>query len=1119
MTRDGTSISERFSRPPPRLPAVLLALSFLLLVSPPAALASAWSRTYGGSSADEAFAVREVPAGGYIVAGRTASFGAGRDDAWLLRLDTAGNVVWQRTYGGTDDERFHAVYPTSDGGFIATGYQDSFTGAMPGNESLWVVKVTSTGTVQWEKTLGATQSVEQGNDVQELAGGGYLVAGRTSSFGAGGLGDGWLINLDPNGNALWDQTYDYNNGTDAFYEFDVMPGGGLVAAGETDGHMSVVPGDNDFFVITTGPTGAFMQGWHDGGAQMGFSGDSARSVQATSDGGYIVTGETVQGSGAFDFWIVKASAIGFVQWQEFFGASGFFSLARAVRETLDRGYIVAGSRAFATTEGILLKLDPNGMLQWHHAYGSPNGLADFSDVRATADGGYVAAGRSDASGNVDVWVVKTDHNGEIDPGCTAVTVPSMTLGMGGPMFPPGLGVSTPPASHSASSTSATAGTTVAASSLRCPVPARVNQDAGIDSQQEVALAIDPANSKAQVAAYVDDPDPSTSGGVQKPDIGVSFTTDGGASWTDRQVGFGCNGLDDDMDGFTDEETLCDGLDDDGDFMADEDPCCVLEHFHPSAGSDLAGNFYTAYLAQQPGALTGAGTSVIGAAKSTDGGSTWSALPPAAYVPYGPDLLPPFGIPDTVVNLDNPALAVERNQGMPASATIMAVWQQENPSTAMDTDVYASSLASGAPGWTTPAKVNDQALACSEMPVASWAPGVLWVAWRQSFMQCGMNPQIYVDQSFDNGQTFNPFGPDLPGPSYTQAGMLRNHTFQPGDRFAFAADPLNPNVLYLAFVSRSGGADEADVLFTKSINGGNMWEAPVQVNDDLTVTPQYAPSITVKANANAWTLVDVTWYDERNSIGCDGMDDDFDGRIDEERTNGVDDDGDFLIDEDICDVRVDVYMARTANTAGVMTFFSPNVRVTASSFLEPGTPFPATIGEYLGSGSDLPRTYVAWTDTRNGDNDIYRDTVTDIDFDGDGMADGLDCSPADPAVRLKPLEVLNLAPTQTVMGNTQVAWTSEDPVAGAATRYDIVSGLASQLALDGDFRSSACLVDDHPDTPYTDTRGNPPAGDAYYYVIRAVNPCGSGTYGNPPSGPSRAGLEDGAASLPYPDPCP
>jgi hypothetical protein len=163
--------------------------------------------------------------------------------------------------------------------------------------------------------------------------------------------------------------------------------------------------------------------------------------------------------------------------------------------------------------------------------------------------------------------------------------------------------------------------------------------------------------------------------------------------------------------------------------------------------------------------------------------------------------------------------------------------------------------------------------------------------------------------------------------------------------------------------------------------------------------------------------------------------------------------------------------------------------------------------------------VAWADTRNGDNDILYDTVTDVDSDGDKITDGWDCAPADGGVRFRPVVVKNVTATATMSGNVSISWNSQDPHAGSATRYDIVSGLASQLALDGDYRSSVCLVDDHPDTPYLDTRPNPPPGDAYYYLLRAVNPCGSGSYG--PSSPSdpRNGLEDGATTLPSPDPCP
>ncbi len=1100
-----------------RLGALLTSAFLLLLASPRPALAVAWSRTYGGAMADEAFSGQQTTDGGYVVAGRTASSGAGGDDGWILKLDALGNVQWEQTFGGAGNEEFHSVFQTGDGGYVVSGATGSFNGAAIGAEHVWVIKLTAAGAVQWQVTLGGN-CLQFGRSVKELSGGGYIVAGNTCSFGVVGTGDGWVINLDPNGNLNWANTFDLNSGVDTFFAIDEDTGGGFVVAGETDGHMSVVPGDNDFWVLGLNGAGGPVWQWHAGGAVMGNSGDSARALHATSDGGSVVTGDTVLGSGVHDFWIIKLSAQGQMQWHRFLGFAGISLIGKAVRETSDGGYIVGGYRVSGATDGILLRLDGSGNQLWQRAHGSANGLAQFNDVKEAADGGFVAVGHSNATGNQDLWVVKTDHNGEINPGCTTVTPSSLTFAAPG-LIPTSMTMVVGAGSVLTSMSSTAVGAAGLATLLQhCPATVRVNQDLTTDAQHEVRLAVDPNNVSSQVTAYIDDPHPSMSGGIQRPDIGISFTADGGATWTDRQVDFGCDGLDNDFDGPIDEETLCDGLDDDMDAMADEDPCCVLEHFHPSVVPDLAGRFYAGYLAQNPGALTGSGTSVIGAAKSTDGGNTWTDLTPALYVPFGPDLLPPFGFPDPVVNLDNPGLTVDLNPGMPSAATLMAVWQRENTANALDTDVYASSLASGASTWTTPVRVNDLTLACAELPVASWSAGHLWVAWRQSSMACGTGTGFFVDLSFDNGQTFNTFGPDLAGPLYTRTGMLRNHTFQPGERFAFAADPLNPNVLYLAYAEDPSGVDEADIMFTKSINGGNMWETPVRVNDDSTVTPQYAPSISIKVNANSWTLVDVTWYDERNSIGCNGLDDDGDTLIDEERLNGMDDDGDTLIDEDLCGVHVDVYLARTPHSFGGFTLFGPSVQVTPSPFSEPTTPFPMTIGEYLGTGSDSLHTYAAWADTRNGDNDILYSTVTDLDSDGDRITDGIDCAPADPGLRLRPTVVKNLTPTLAMSGNVTLSWTSQDPQAGSSTRYDIVTGLLGQLTADGDYRSSSCLVDDHPDTPYVDTRPNPPVGDAYYYLIRAVG-CGSGTYD--PSSPTdpRVGLEDGSASLPNPDPCP
>jgi hypothetical protein len=153
-----------------------------------------WSKAYGGADGDDARYIAEVPAGGFIVSGWTVSFGAGNADLWLMKLDASGNPEWQNTYGGADDERGFGVAPASDGGFTVAGRTASF-GA--GNADMWALKLDASGSPQWQKTIGSTYD-EEARVVLELDGGRFIITGKDSFYGTAAH-DFWVIKTDPDG--------------------------------------------------------------------------------------------------------------------------------------------------------------------------------------------------------------------------------------------------------------------------------------------------------------------------------------------------------------------------------------------------------------------------------------------------------------------------------------------------------------------------------------------------------------------------------------------------------------------------------------------------------------------------------------------------------------------------------------------------------------------------------------------------------------------------------------------------------------------------------------------------------------------------------------------------------
>jgi hypothetical protein len=154
-----------------------------------------WAKAYGGFAFEYGFTFIKTSTG-YAIAGHTSTFGAGDMDMYLLNLDTNGVVVWSKTYGGNDTDVPYSAAQTSDGGFILAGYTTSF-GA--GNDDYYLVRTNNSGNLLWSKTYGGT-NIDEAYSVQQTNDGGYIVNGHTYSFGAG-LSDIYLIKTDSNGNS------------------------------------------------------------------------------------------------------------------------------------------------------------------------------------------------------------------------------------------------------------------------------------------------------------------------------------------------------------------------------------------------------------------------------------------------------------------------------------------------------------------------------------------------------------------------------------------------------------------------------------------------------------------------------------------------------------------------------------------------------------------------------------------------------------------------------------------------------------------------------------------------------------------------------------------------------
>lgn len=417
-----------------------------------------WQKSLGGSGNDYANSVHQTADGGYIVAGYTSSNDGdvsgnhGGDDMWVVKLTAAGTVAWSRTLGGSGNDVATYVQQTADLGYVIAGNTYSNDGDVTrnqGNADAWVVKLDNAGTIQWQKTFGGGH-IDVANSISQTADGGYIVGCATLTenntsdvVGNHGAADYWVVKLTSTGNIDWSmclggQSYEYARAVQQTAD------GGYVIGGFTssiDGDVSGNHGNVDYWVVKLDNIEEIQWKKTFGGTSM----DVLTSVIQTTDGGYIVAGYVssrdgdVAGSGfhgtsTTDYWIVKLTSTGAIQWKKALGGSDI-DIAQSVQQTTDGGYVVFGftfsnngdvSENHGYYDYWIVKLNSLGTIQWQKAIGGtgqdgynsiPYQIDGAHSIQQTTDLGYIVAGYSKSNdgdvsgnhGNFDYWVVKLSN--------------------------------------------------------------------------------------------------------------------------------------------------------------------------------------------------------------------------------------------------------------------------------------------------------------------------------------------------------------------------------------------------------------------------------------------------------------------------------------------------------------------------------------------------------------------------------------------------------------------------------------------------------------------------------------------------------------------------------------
>ena len=315
-----------------------------------------WSKTFGGTDWDGGSSVQQTTDGGYIITGSTPSFGNGSEDVYLIKTDGNGDSLWTKTFGGADGESGSSVQQTNDGGYIIAG---STFSSGNGDEDVYLIKTDGSGNEQWTKTFGGAY-YDVGSSVQQTTDGGYIIAGSTSSFG-NGVPDVYLIKTDGNGDSLWTKTFGgayYDVGSSVQQTSD----GGYIICGCTNSFGNGLP-DCYLYLIKTDVNGDLLWTKTFGGTDWDDD-DKGNSIQQTTDGGYIITGWINRGvfSESYDVFLIKTDGSGNEQWTKTFGGTENDS-GNSVQQTTDGGYIICGNtESFGNgiSDVYLIKTDENG---------------------------------------------------------------------------------------------------------------------------------------------------------------------------------------------------------------------------------------------------------------------------------------------------------------------------------------------------------------------------------------------------------------------------------------------------------------------------------------------------------------------------------------------------------------------------------------------------------------------------------------------------------------------------------------------------------------------------------------------------------------------------------------
>lgn len=408
-----------------------------------------WVQNFGGSGEDTAQAIIQTSDGGYAILGFTNSLdGDIKDkdlevnDYWLVKVDADGNLQWNKTYGGSKDDRGQSLVQTADGGYALTGYAMSDDGDGSVNNGFhdnWIIKLNATGDIEWEKSFGFSGH-DHSYDILQTDDGGFFFTGflditsaradgnteKGNTLTSHGVGEFWGTKINEIGDLQW-RGYFGGTNNDRSHAVVRADDGGFVMAGfseSDDFDISETQGSYDFWMVKVDGNGNMLWERSFGGSGIEISYD----ISKTNDGGYVIAGNTFSSDGDIsnnkgesDFWLIKVNEAGSLVWEQTYGGTQF-DAAQAVVQSSDGGFFVVGNSkssdldaSFNSGENDIwvVKTDINGNLVWQKSFGGMG--IDFGfDVVENSEGDILVVGESSSTdfpsitskGKLDLIVIK-----------------------------------------------------------------------------------------------------------------------------------------------------------------------------------------------------------------------------------------------------------------------------------------------------------------------------------------------------------------------------------------------------------------------------------------------------------------------------------------------------------------------------------------------------------------------------------------------------------------------------------------------------------------------------------------------------------------------------------------